>query len=280
MPQTREKLSFLRLTVEQHPEYREILPIFMQLYGAIEGHEGETGISFATPVCLGAERISGGFPLVAPEMMQVNEEKAASFLAAVIDALLPVVKESVEDLNLLKDFATSGVLKLHPLLVACLSRDRKVLDEAATPLGVATPLLEFALEPLLKTGMEAFAETVAPEMVEGWQEGYCPICGSRAGMSELTGEEGKRQLCCSTCFYKWPYQRMKCPYCNNEDTASLSYFLVGEGPTRVDLCRKCSRYVKTRDTRRGNAGIPLDAQDLATIHLDLLASKEGFVRAI
>jgi FdhE protein len=44
------------------------------------------------------------------------------------------------------------------------------------------------------------------------------------------------------------------------------------------VCRKCSRYLKTRDARLGDADVPLEAEDLATLHLDLLAGKEGFER--
>jgi FdhE protein len=97
-------------------------------------------------------------------------------------------------------------------------------------------------------------------------------------MAELAGEEGRRLLCCSTCFHKWHYQRLKCPFCGNEDPHKLSYFTVGKEPTRVDLCTACSRYLKTRDSRQGRGEVPLAIEDLLTIHLDLLASREGYER--
>jgi len=97
-------------------------------------------------------------------------------------------------------------------------------------------------------------------------------------MAELTGEEGHRRLCCSSCFYTWPFKRIKCPSCGCEDAEKLSYFTAGEGPTRVDTCTACSRYIKTRDTRKGGQDVPLEVEDLLTIHLDLLASREGFER--
>jgi FdhE protein len=97
-------------------------------------------------------------------------------------------------------------------------------------------------------------------------------------MAELSGDEGKRRLSCSACFFRWPFPRIQCPYCGNADPDTLSYFTAGDGPTRVGVCRKCSRYLKTRDARIGNADVPLEAEDLATLHLDLLAGKEGFER--
>jgi FdhE protein len=280
MPQTAEKVAFLRKTAEFNPAYRDVLPVFLEIYGAIEGRETETGVSFVTPAAHREEQIAGGFPLIAPELMEVDEGKAAIFLTSILDAVTPVVNEGAEHLDLLSAAAWSGNLELTPLLVGCLARDRKVVEEKAAALGVSSQLLEFALQPLLKTALESFAEKVPYELVEGWQEGYCPICGSRAGMSELSGEEGARHLCCSTCSYKWPYQRIKCPSCGNEDPNALSYFTAGEGPTRVDVCRRCSRYLKTRDARLGHHDVPLDAEDLATLHLDLAATKQGFERCL
>jgi FdhE protein len=46
----------------------------------------------------------------------------------------------------------------------------------------------------------------------------------------------------------------------------------------VDSCKACSRYIKTRDSRKGNADVPLDVEDLLTMHLDLLATREGLER--
>jgi len=152
------------------------------------------------------------------------------------------------------------------------------VDRAAAALSVPAPLLAFVLEIPLKTALERVSSSFHPGRFEGWKEGYCPVCGSRAGMDELAGEEGKRFLSCSACFFRWPYPRIKCPYCGNEDPSTLSYFTAGDGPTRVGVCRKCSRYLKTRDARLGNADVPLESEDLTTLHLDLLAAKEGFER--
>jgi FdhE protein len=71
---------------------------------------------------------------------------------------------------------------------------------------------------------------------------------------------------------------LKCPFCGNEEVDKLAYFVAGDGPTRVDSCKACSRYIKTRDSRKGNADVPLDVEDLLTMHLDLLATREGLER--
>jgi FdhE protein len=145
-------------------------------------------------------------------------------------------------------------------------------------MGVPAPLVEYVFEIPLKTALELFSAEIAPGDCAGWQEGYCPVCGSRAGMAELAGEEGRRSLSCSACTFRWQFKRLQCPFCGNEEMDKLGYFVAGEGPTRVDSCKACSRYIKTRDSRQGNADVPLDVEDLLTMHLDLLAAREGLER--
>lgn len=278
MPQTVKKLEYLDKASREHPEYREILDVFQELYSFIEGNEGKTGIRFEIPGNLRKERESGGFPRIMPESVRVDREKAVSFLSGVIDTMRRVGKEGKKELGNIEDSLKSGALDLQAVFAACLGRERGVVEEAAREISAPSPLLEFVLEVPLKTALEQFADSADPADFEGWEEGYCPVCGSRAGMDELVGEEGKRFLSCSTCFLKWPFKRLKCPYCGNEDPGTLSYFTAGDEPTRVGVCRKCSRYIKTRDSRKGNADVPLEVEDLTTMHLDLLAGKEGFER--
>jgi FdhE protein len=273
-----ENIAFLEKTSRDSPEYQEIMAFFLNILVAIRGREGETGISFRVPAGYGKEKIAGGFPLLAPEDMAVNSDEAASFLDLLADVLVKGGKDGDDHLSALKSALSSGGLDLTALYAACLKRDRKVLDEGAAANNLPPPLLEFVLETALRCAIGLVAEKVPPDAVTGWQESYCPICGARAGMAELTGEEGKRLLSCSACSFTWGFKRLACPYCGNDDPETLTYFQAGDGPTRVNICRKCSRYIKTRDSRLGNAGVPLDAEDLATIHLDLLAAREGFER--
>lgn len=275
---TARKLAGLERLAGERPEYREILSVFREIYGFVAGKEDATGISFAVPAAARAERVAAGLPLVAPEGVRVDVENASAFLAGLLAVMRRVGTEGREDLDALGRALAEGALDLPAVFAACLTRERGVLSDAAAAISVSPPLLEFVLEVPLKTALEGVAASLDPNEFEGWAEGHCPVCGGRAGMDELAGEEGKRYLSCSGCFFKWPYKRIKCPYCGSEDPASLSYFTAGEGPTRVGVCRACSRYIKTRDSRAGSADVPLEVEDLATLHLDLMAAKEGFER--
>lgn len=273
-----EKIVFLEKVSREVPEYAEVLVLFREIYALVNGREGETGISFTPPTEGIRELVREGFPLITADEMAVDAGSAASFLAGVVDVMARVGREGDVPLGRLRAALTDGALDPAPLFAACLRRERGALEGCAAGLDIPAPLLEFVIEAALKTALERFADSLEPALFEGWGEGYCPVCGSRPGMAELAGEEGKRFLCCSACSHNWPFTRIKCASCGCEEPEKLSYFEAGEGPVRVDVCRTCSRYIKTRDSRKGHAGVPLDAEDLATIHLDLLASREGFER--
>jgi FdhE protein len=278
MRRTADKIAHLRKTAFEHPEYIDVLRPFEEIFAYVDGKEAATGISVAVPEGNGSERVSGGLPLLSPEALTVDRDAATAFLSGLLGVLRRVGREGHADLDRILGGLSSGSLDLGSLYVACLARKRDVVDRAAADLSVQAPLLTFSLEIPLKTALEHLSSSIPPEQFDGWKEGYCPVCGSRAGMAELSGDEGKRRLSCSACFFRWPYPRIQCPYCGNADPETLSYFTAGDGPTRVAVCRKCSRYLKTRDARLGNADVPLEAEDLATLHLDLLAGKEGFER--
>jgi FdhE protein len=274
------RLEHLRRTAYEHPEYRDILSLFLSLFAHIEGKERSTGISLALPGPRGRERLAAGLPLLAPESLSVDGEQAAAFLSGILNVMREASRDpaAVEELNRIGGALEENALDVERLFEACLRRERKALEETAAAISVRAPLLTFVLEMPVKTALSLAAESVAPEDVTDWNRTECPVCGSRPGMEELAGDEGKRYLCCSACYFRWPYPHPMCPFCGNQDPDTLSRLISGDGPTQVNVCRKCSRYIKTRDSRKGNADVPLEAEDLATLHLDLLAAKEGFER--
>ena len=278
MSRTADKIAHLRKTAYEHPEYIDVLLPFEAIFSYVDGKEAGTGIRFSIPEGGVAERVRGGLPLLSPESLSVDRDVATSFVSGLLDVLRRVGREGHAEIDRIGAGLSGGSLDLPSLFAACISRKRDVMEQAASAISVQAPLLTFVLEIPLKTALENVSSSLPPDRFDGWKEGYCPVCGSRAGMAELSGDEGKRLLSCSACFFRWPYPRIQCPYCGNADPETLSYFTAGDGPTRVGVCRKCSRYLKTRDARLGNADVPLEAEDLATLHLDLLAGKEGFER--
>lgn len=154
------------------------------------------------------------------------------------------------------------------------------VEDLERDFGSAGSLLFFLLAESVRPLLETLSRQMGTQLErQAWFQGYCPFCEGLPGMGEIRGEEGKRVLHCQLCSTEWEYPRMKCPYCQNEDQAKLTYFQIeGELGYRVDICLQCQNYLKTADTREKAGLLDWEAEDYLTLHLDHLAQEEGYLR--
>ncbi|MBM4340071.1 MAG: formate dehydrogenase accessory protein FdhE [Deltaproteobacteria bacterium] len=150
---------------------------------------------------------------------------------------------------------------------------QNVVDELGLDQKVFPFLIHESLKPSIETGLKKLHQELD---AENWTKGYCPVCGGLPYLALLKGEGGKRYLLCSYCGYEWRTDRVLCPYCGNKEQESHNYFYAeGEETFRIDTCDKYHQYIKTIDARNIELIDPV-LEDLATLHLDFLASKKGF----
>jgi FdhE protein len=278
MPSTEQKITALHHAAQSSPEYADIVPLFIGVYDYVRGREKTTGISIELSKSDPNEKIAQGIPLLNSADLRIDREQTVSFLLGVIDVLTEKGQENSEYLQLIGAALKEESIDPATLYGAILERNRSPINDISGLLAVPSPLVEYIFEIPLKTALENFSAGSGEHNFSHWQESFCPVCGSRAGMAELTGEEGRRMLSCSACSFSWPFKRLTCAYCGCDDPEKLSYFTAGDGATRVDTCKACSRYIKTRDARKAVSEVPLEVEDLLTIHLDLVAAREGFER--
>jgi len=108
----------------------------------------------------------------------------------------------------------------------------------------------------------------------------CPFCGGAPQLSilESAGEAdgGGRQLQCATCFTTWPFRRVVCAHCGEEDERRLGYY---HSPAfdhlRVDACDTCRHYLKSVDLTRLGIAVPI-VDEVAGAALDLWAVEHGY----
>ena len=218
-----------------------------------------------------------GFPLFSRNDLPLDFEASSALMTRFFDHLAATKREDVGGLKKALDQLKADPGWANGLFRAVLEKD----DENLTRMGKETDLdpkaLQFLAQLALKPSLQALRNSVSQEMDKGgWDYGYCPLCGSQPNMAYFD-KTGKRHLHCELCGEEWPHPRLNCPFCGTEEQKSLGYFhSEREEGFRVDFCRKCSRYIKTVDKRIVEDAAPMDVEYLATIHLDLLASKHGF----
>ena len=134
---------------------------------------------------------------------------------------------------------------------------------------------------LLRPYLETLTGTgVTPERLH--REGHCPFCAGRPIVSfRKTDPESHgagRFLVCGLSGTEWPFARVRCPSCQEEDPAKLPTFQSQTIPgTRIEACETCRRYVKSIDLTLDMRPIP-EVDDLASIAMDLWAIEEGYTR--
>jgi formate dehydrogenase maturation protein FdhE len=114
------------------------------------------------------------------------------------------------------------------------------------------------------------------------RRGQCPFCGGAPwiGVRRDGGqmEGARRYLGCALCGVEWPFSRILCPSCLEEDPHKLPSFQSERHPAvRIEACETCHRYVKSIDLSEDARPIP-EVDDLVTLAMDLWALEQGLSR--
>lgn len=186
----------------------------------------------------------------------------------------------------------TGAAKQRPDLLDELSRraafgpDQEYLQTLSAQLEIGTDALLFVGRTLAAPFVAAAARRARqaggrpPEMRA--DSGCCALCGSSPGLAVLEEDEGQRFLYCSLCGDRYGFRRLACPHCGTRESGALSYVRVNDADPRwIETCNQCNGYIKTIDTRKlsDQPFIPV-VEETATLHLDLLAEREGCARGL
>ncbi len=134
---------------------------------------------------------------------------------------------------------------------------------------------------LLRPYVEVLARLgIAPD--RPLRMGHCPFCGGApwiaARRSAAEDDGTSRFLGCALCGKEWPFARIRCPSCSEEDPERLpSFRSETHAAVRIEACETCRRYVKSIDLTLEGRAIP-EVDDLVSLGMDLWAASEGFER--
>jgi FdhE protein len=277
----RKSLKTIEDYKSANPHYTELLDIMADILILREEYRNNiTDPIFSVEENLITKKMEGGLPLIdfmGKEYDLTRPKEYFNSLISIAEKRMPEVAQNIIDIIKSQQFDWEKMIRA--------SFDRKTEETDAQGLLSGREseenidLIDLFTEESLRPELESIAEKYG-KIVEksNWSEGYCPICGKEPKIGEIRDEEeGKRYLFCHQCGFKWYFHRIKCPFCGNEEQHSLAYFEVeGEERYRVDVCNKCRRYIKTVELPKSSEEPNLDVEDIATLHLDMIAYDEGY----
>jgi FdhE protein len=270
-----EALEQIDRLIAQRPAAAEALGLYREIVGVLAQSKPRVP---ETPLEEHADlKQKEGFPLFARESLPVDFSAASDLLCRILEQMEKTARPDREGIQLALKKARDTADWSAELLTAFLRQETDSLERMAGELGLVPAVLAFVAHMALYPSLEALRERVAPGLGnDAWKQRYCPICGSPPDMA-CFDSRGKRYLHCGLCGQEWAFRRLQCPFCGNEDHDHLGYFQAEEEEGfRVDFCRKCNRYIKVVDRRSFEEPVPLELENLATLHLDILAGEHGF----
>ena len=106
----------------------------------------------------------------------------------------------------------------------------------------------------------------------------CPFCSSWpvAGVLHPEGEGAKRWLLCAICATEWPFRRVLCWNCGEENKDKLPIYTAQDfAAVRVDGCDNCHIYLKSVDLSKDGHAVPM-VDEIASVALDIWAEERGY----
>jgi len=199
------------------------------------------------------------------EAFRSRGETDVRALAAYFQPLIDVVARHGPD-----GLAVQAGDRLHPELLQAAWEDGAAHTLAADPYGrfFTRVLLQPYAEYLASRGdIRAEPENQA-----------CPFCSSWpvAGVLRGEGDGAKRSLLCAVCSTEWPFRRVLCWNCGEENKDKLPIYKAEQfDAIRVDACDNCRVYLKSVDLTRDGHAVPI-VDEIASVALDIWAEENGY----
>ncbi len=264
--------------LERRPTFRDVLAPYGEILKAWARGPGLPIPSLRRSREECGERWHRGVPLLAEAPPSVPAEAMEEAVAAALGFLVAVG----EDGEAVRRFAEGWDRRaIEP---SALFPQRGRFGSATLPAqtGLSPESLGFVAYGGLRPILDAYFADCRPHLGGAdWDLGICPFCGAPPGFADI-GEDGKRQLVCHCCGATWAFSRLQCPYCGGR-RPDEAVRLQGEDREEgylIEACGGCRGYVKALDRRvRWNGG-PALVEDWGSPHLDLVARRKEYWRAV
>ncbi len=201
----------------------------------------------------------------------IKQELWEDLMKEIISVVKEHRQELIDDLNKVLSALDKRAFDIKELAISSLKGKEDYARGVAAGLDVDLDLIKalalWTIQPVLKSLKEISSDEID---VKSWYRGYCPICGSYTRTGYMSGEGRKLTLKCEICGMEWPFRRLKCPFCGNEDEKKLGFYSLESNKFRLYVCEKCGEYWKVVDEEIAGGMIPRELYPVWTFKLDSL----------
>ena len=105
-----------------------------------------------------------------------------------------------------------------------------------------------------------------------WPRGECPVCGAGPVLAESRGLDQRRFLRCDRCGAGWLSDRLRCPFCGENDHRALRVLYAQDDRERcrLVLCDGCGNRLKVLTTLAPLSHPGLVVAQFTMLHLDFI----------
>ena len=251
------------------------LESYLQLIAIISEAQAKVFGKYTVPM-LNEERIDSSQKYGMPALQPDTIERDAVWLNILADILEELTKaDGLPSIAVEVAESLATQIKENPSAIEAIA-DRILADQDADP----------ALAPIIMAALQVYWMQMAIDLghenlpVVQKESGVCPCCGSLpvSSVVQIGSNQGTRYLSCGLCSTLWHMVRVVCSTC--QSTKDIGYYhLEGESEAiKAEACPTCNTYRKIFYQEKDVFVEPI-ADDLATLHLDMLMSEEGIDRA-
>jgi hypothetical protein len=262
-------VSELKQLRARHPELAEAVDMQIEL---VELHRRIQARVRTPLVVLDAARLDRGERLIAFDQVPVDWSELRLAFRQTIDILRRFDTLTADDADALQALERNGAAFEAAVRDYY---DRTPRPDLSRPAAGGSAMLDAVLALALRPFLARCAEVGVPQLgAHAWPHGWCPICGAEPDFAVLNGSG--RQLVCSRCLARWPFEASACPFCAARGAGAITSFASREGTYRVSGCNACRKYLKAFDSRQApRACMPL-VDTIATLPLDAAALQKGY----
>ena len=260
------------------PAYGKMLEFYEPVFQLQEKAQSRVNVKpFEIKTDLVEAKRKGGFPLMTIGDFQVDTRSGKSLFLDICELARNIHPDLGPAGEILKQAVTENKFSYEELVKGIIREDDGIFQTIYTNLDVDPKAPAMFTYLSMVPSIRAISRMMAKFLEDPLESdhGFCPVCGSPPALASLT-ENGERRLHCGFCRHLWKIGRMLCPFCKNKDAEKLFYFYSDPEPHyRVYGCDECKQYVKTVDLGKLKRFFHPPLEQVATLHLDVLAGDKG-----